>query len=220
MKKRLLIICLGLLIILVLVTAINKSRKFNIEKVIQMGEKGVPTLEEALKSKDLKVKGNAIFGLSRIGGPATPVLLDELQKEIKKKESKVDYVWTGSAWAPKVTKGEEEKVNFSRDILRALGHIKDRRIINPLSDIIFSKEKIISPHTKVQAVETLGILGTDEHTPLPSTYIPQAEPGKGQEIKAEDRAAIRKVLTVVLKSEYKEVRQAAANALELIATGE
>ncbi len=164
-------------------------------------EEKIDIAKRYLSSDKEDEKERAISELGSLGGQAVPVLLEQLKIELSRKES----LELGKAKEP-----QRDVSDPLRETISALGHTRDRRIIEPLGKIVES-DKVPSTF-KESAVETLGIIGSVEGS-FPIIFYQPAKPTEGYEIREADRKKIEEILIVALKDKNFLVRMGAIEAL-------
>lgn len=158
-----------------------------------------------LISQDITNKIQAICILRPFGGEAIPVLLDQLKKELQELQSKkvsLDVPFDAE------TRNIYRSIN---EIILSLGFTKDRRIIDPLINIIRLND--ILPNVRIRAVEVLGIVGSVDPVVV-SAFKKQAKPAEGYEVKESDREKIKNILIEMLNDTNPSMRIHAIASLE------
>lgn len=129
----------------------------------------LPVLREYLGGSDQGKKRSAIEELGKLGADGVPMLLDQLQEELRSRE--------------KVVLGGEVKeveTKFVYDILFALGRTRDRRIVRPMIQI--ANSNMLSDKLRGRAILVLGGLGCNCGLPIG----PAQSPGLGEEVTQKD----------------------------------
>ena len=173
------------------------------------GEAAVPLLKVAW-TEDNMIGGGVIAGLGRAGGTAVPLLIERLKEEIKKNGG------NGSA----------------RRLIQSLEDTGDRRVIEPLMDIISRPALPSVPNmidVKLKALDVLIRFADEFRYSLILKYLANfsavdvMRPTESRKVRASDRVRIIEFLKKIAESETEattegetRVIQAAAKGLERI----
>jgi HEAT repeat protein len=151
-----------------------------------------------LAGTDYNKQMQAIYILRPLGGEAIPVLLNQLKTELELQNKELNAIT------------KKTRYSLINSIIFSLGFTRDKKIIDPLINVI--KANDLPGSVRCRAIEVLGIIGPLV-TPAISTFKKQAKPAEGYEIKESDSEKIKNVLIEMLNDAEPSVRINAIDSL-------